>query len=313
VRRALLFVAAALAFAAPAGAQASTIVYVCGKDLCSANERGERTARLTNDGGRAGGYTRPTISRDGKRVAFKRGDPGRVFTAKLGKRGLTARRRIGPAPGGPPDATQFDAAVSPDGRHVAWVELRINVVFDTIDYRRYVARIDGSRSEQVAASGGRPFVAWASNAITLREGLTVETDEQQTDESPDSGLCTASPGSAQNGTCRGPGARQFAFDSTGRHLRHPDVFGHRLVATAYPYTGGPDNAIQRPGSIALFDTRSALLVRNLTEATTDTSPGFSPDGRRVAFERRGAVYTVPVAGGAAQRLLRRAAEPTWSR
>jgi hypothetical protein len=31
---------------------------------------------------------------------------------------------------GPSDATQFDAAISRDGRRVLWVELRINVVFD---------------------------------------------------------------------------------------------------------------------------------------------------------------------------------------
>lgn len=205
-------------------------------------------------------------------------------------------------------------ALSPDGSKVAWVELRINVVFNTIDYRRYVARFDGSGSQQVAASGGRPFVAWGSSSLTLREGLTIETDEQQAGESPDSGLCTASPGSEQNGTCRGPGARQLAFDRSGRHLRHPDVFGSRLVATAYTYDEGePDNAIQRPGSIVLFDTSTAQLVSDLTSATTDSSPVFSPDGRRVAFERRGDVFSVRASGGQARRLIRRAREPSWSR
>lgn len=40
---------------------------------------------------------------------------------------------------------------------------------------------------------------------------------------------------------------------------------------------------------------------------------FSPDGRIVAFERAGSVFTVPVAGGPARRLLWRAREPSWSR
>ncbi len=242
-----------------------------------------------------------------------------MFTARLIRRdgairGLRGLRRIPPFRDGPRDATQFDVALSADGKQVAWVELRINVVFNSIDYRRYVARFDGSAARQVAASGGRPFVAWASPSLTLREGLTIVTDDVRIGESVDAGLCTASPASEQNGTCRGPGARQLAFDPSGRHLRHPDVFGNRLVATAYVYdTGAPDNAIQRPGSIVLFDTSTANLIRDLTTATTDSSPVFSPDGRHVAFQRRQAVFTVPIAGGPAHRLIGHAREPSWSR
>lgn len=191
-----------------AAAQASNLVFVCGKDLCSANADGSGRLRLTHDGAAGGAYSSPSLSRPGKRIAYTRGERGRVFTARLIRRagrirGLRGVRRIPPFRDGARDATQFDVALSPDGSQVAWVELRINVVFSTIDYRRYAARFDGSGSRQVAASGGRPFVAWGSASRTLREGLTIETDDQQTGESPDSGLCIASPGSAQNGTCRG--------------------------------------------------------------------------------------------------------------
>ena len=317
VRRTALLATLILCSAA-APAQASNLVFVCGKDLCSASDAGSDRVRLTRDGG-AGPYTSPSVSRSGKRIAYTRGERGRVFTGRLTRRGGRIRglrdiRRITPYRDGPRDATQFDVALSADGSLVAWVELRINVVFNTIDFRRYVARFDGSGSRQVAASGGRPFVAWGTSSLTLREGLTIETDAQQTGESVDSGLCTASPGSEQNGTCRGPGARQLALDPSGRHLRHPDVFGTRLVATAYAYEAGePDNAIQRPGSIVLFDTTTARPVRDLTSANGDSSPVFSPDGRRVAFERRGSVYTVPVSGGDLRRVLRRGREPSWSR
>jgi WD40-like Beta Propeller Repeat len=305
--------------AAAASAQASNLVFVCGKDLCSAADDGSERIRLTRDGGAAGAYTSPSVSRSGNRIAYTRGERGRVFTARLVRRAgriraLRGSRRIPPFRDGAPDSTQFDVALAPDGSQVAWVELRLNVVFGTVDYRRYAARFDGSRSRQVAASGGRPFVAWASPSLTLREGLTIETDAQQTGESVDSGLCTASPESEQNGTCRGPGARQLAFDPAGRHLRHPDVLGSRLVATAYAYgEGEPDNAIQRPGSIVLFDTRTARPVRDLTSGGRDSSPVLSPDGQRVAFERGGSVFTVRAAGGAARRLLRGAREPSWSR
>ncbi|MDQ3934244.1 MAG: hypothetical protein M3340_06385 [Actinomycetota bacterium] len=165
----------------------------------------------------------------------------------------------------------------------------------------------------MASSGGRPFAAWAGDEV-LREGLTEEVDDRQEGESVDQGLCTPSPGSEQNGTCRGEGARQLAFDPSGRHLRHPDVHGSTLVATAYvPVDDSPDNSIQRPGSIALFDTRTAAPLRDLTTATTDSSPVFAPDGRRVAFERGGHVYVVATKGGAAKRVLRGAREPAWSR
>jgi Tol biopolymer transport system component len=72
-------------------------------------------------------------------------------------------------------------------------------------------------------------------------------------------------------------------------------------------------AIERPGSIVLFDTRSSRPVRDLTTAKGDSSPVFSPDGRRVASERSGSVFMVRVSGGAPQRLLRGAREPSWSR
>jgi hypothetical protein len=274
--------------------------------------------RLTRDGAKGGAYTSPSVSRKGDRIAFTRGDRGRVFTATLTRRrgrvsGLAKRRRIEPFRDGPRDATQFDVALSRDGRRVIWVELRINVVFSTIDYRRYAADFDGTDSAQVASSGGRPFAAWAGSEV-LREGLTVETDERQEGESVDQGLCTPSPASEQNGTCRGEGARQLAFDPGGRHLRHPDVSGNLLVATAYvPVDDSPDNSIQRPGSIALFDTRTGAPVRDLTAASTDSSPVLSPDAKRVAFERGGSVYVVATKGGGAKRVLKGAREPAWSR
>jgi hypothetical protein len=58
---------------------------------------------------------------------------------------------------------------------------------------------------------------------------------------------------------------------------------------------------------------SGSRTRGATSATTDSSPVFSPDGRRVAFERRGSIFTVRVAGSRPQRLLRAAREPSWSR
>lgn len=315
----VLAASAVVLLAAAAPAHAGSLVFVCGQDLCSAARDGAGAKqRLTRDGARSGAYASPSVALRGNRIAFTRGERGRVFTAALRRRGgrivgLRARRRIPAFRDGPRDATQFDVALSRDGRQVLWVELRINVVFDTIDYRRYAARFDGAGARQVASSGGRPFAAWAGDQV-LREGLTVPTDERQTGEDVDQGLCTPSAASGENGTCRGDDARQLAFDPSGRHLRHPDVAGRLLVATAYAFEEGtPDSAIQRPGAIALFDTATGAPIRDLTRGPADSSPVFAPDARRVAFERGGAVWTVPVAGGQARRVLRGAREPAWSR
>ncbi len=54
-------------------------------------------------------------------------------------------------------------------------------------------------------------------------------------------------------------------------------------------------------------------MRDLTAGPNDLYPSFAPNGRAVAFERRGAIWTVPARGGRAKRVLRRARQPAWSR
>ncbi len=73
-----------------------------------------------------------------------------------------------------------------------------------------------------------------------------------------------------------------------------------------------DNAIERPGAIALFDVRTGRLVRNLTSASKDRSPTLAPDGRSVAFERSGAIYRVAVGCGRPV-LIQRGTQRSWSR
>jgi hypothetical protein len=296
-------------------AAGSNIVFVCGKDLCAAEADGSPRVRLTSDGKARGGYTRPALSRAGRRLAFKLGDPGRVWTSRVIRRrgrivGLGKRTRIPPFRDGPRDATQFDVAIAPDGSRVAWVEIRANVVFGGFDFRRYSARTDGSGARQEASNGGRPFVAWYDNRSIIREGLAPGFDGAAVDQ----GLCIPAPRSATNGTCIA-GARQLAFDPGGRHLRHPSVApgGRLLVATAYAHADPDiDTAIERAGAIALFDARSAAPLRDLTAGPADRYPSFAPNGRAVAFERRGAVWIVGTGGDRPRRVLRAARQPTWS-
>ena len=308
---AALVVSAAAAVEAPA----SNLVFVCGKDLCAASEEGRSRLALTRDGRGRGGYSRPSLSRRGTRLAYKLGDPGRVWTAAVKRKrgrivGLGRRTRIEAFRDGPRDATQFDVAISPGGKRVAWVEIRANVVFGGFDFRRYSARLDGGDARQEASNGGRPFVAWASDNEIIREGFgpTFEAD------SVDAALCVPAPQSETNGTCI-EGSRQLAVDPGGRHLRHPSLAasGRLLAATAYAYSSPDiDDAIERPGAIALFDTSSAAPIRDLTGGPRDLFPSFAPNGRAVAFERGGAIWTVRTSGGKPKRLLRRARQPTWS-
>ena len=65
----------AVALAAPAEGR-DVVVYVCGKDLCRVAPDGKQRQRLTRDGARTGPYSRPAISRAGRRLAFRKGSPG---------------------------------------------------------------------------------------------------------------------------------------------------------------------------------------------------------------------------------------------
>jgi Tol biopolymer transport system component len=259
--------------------------------------------RLTRDGARLGGYSRPTIDRAGRRIAFKLGDPGRVFSADARAR---KRVRIGPDPGSPRDATQFDAAISPDGRRVAWVETHVNVVFGGFDYRRYVATVRGEDPHQVASNGGRPFVAWFDAAQIIREGPPSDDPPL----SPDHSLCLPDPETETNGVCGRLIARDPAHD-----LRHPSASpdGRFVVATAYDPPADDDLAIDHPGAIVLFDTATGEPLRCLTPGPNDGGPTVSPDGRSVAFERRGGIWRVPVRGGRAVRVVRTGRQPAWGR
>ena len=301
----LLCVCGAAAAASPP-ALSGRLIYVCGVDLCRSTA-GAGATRLTRDGSRAA-YSRPSVSVDGRRIAFKRGDPGRVYTALVTVRGLRQVRRIPAAPGGPRDATQYDVAIAPDGRHVAWVEHRINVVVGGVDYRRYVADFDGANPRQVASNGGRPFVTWFDNATIVREGFPPPVPPGAP---VDAGLCVPDPATKTNGVC----GRSVARDPRVRHLRHPSVSPQRdrVVATASVQPDEIDDAPDHPGAIVLFDARSGAWIRDLTKGPNDRDPEFSPDGSTVAFVRRGSLYTVPVSGGTARRVVARGVQPTWSR
>ena len=86
--------------------------------------------------------------------------------------------------------------------------------------------------------------------------------------------------------------------------------GRFVVAVASPL------AVDEPGAaftghVALFRAADGAFVRDLSFGP-DVNPTWSPDGRRVAFERAGAIHVVDVATGVTRRLVR-GTHPAWSR
>jgi Tol biopolymer transport system component len=84
--------------------------------------------------------------------------------------------------------------------------------------------------------------------------------------------------------------------------------------------GGHELAVARSGSgLNLIDVRTGM-TRRLTRGSTDDRPTWSPDGRRIAFERQVSptnwdIYLVPSAGGTPRPLMRTPAQETsaaWS-
>lgn len=298
-------IAAGLFAATASDAAASTIVYVCGDDLCRADDSGAGRKRLTSDGATgAGAYSRPSVSLDGTELAYKRGDPGRVFTATLTPTGLTDVTRIEPSPDGPADATQYDVAIAPGGERVAWVEHRIDVTFGGVSYRPYTANVDGSDHQRPSDSTSRPFVGWFGDDALVRNGIAPSFPQQDA-ERVDQGLC-ATPDS-----CRTDSARQIAFDPAGRGLRKPAVSPDRRLVVATASREDTSTAVDVPGALVLFDAATASPIRELTPGPNDSYASFSPDGATVAFTRDGAVWTVPAAGGPATRLVADGAQPAW--
>ena len=86
--------------------------------------------------------------------------------------------------------------------------------------------------------------------------------------------------------------------------------GRFVVAVASPLAVDEPNAAFT-GHIALFRAAGGAFVRDLSFGP-DANPTWSPDGRRVAFERAGAIHVVDVATGVTRRLVK-GTHPAWGR
>lgn len=243
----------------------------------------KKVTRLTR-GGRPGSgpvYSDVSVSRSGRRHAFVFGND--LFVS--GKTPHRARVRL--------ERRVLVARMSPDGRQVAFIQLLLEDP-SFVSYLFTIGATKSSAKESVART--TLATGWLGDRL-MRDDREQAGDSQK--------ICLLA--SNDDFECE----RDAAIDPS-RDLFDPEGSpnGRFVVATAVE-PGPEERRIQ--GRIALFSAADGTLVRYLTSGSIDSGASFSPDGKRVVFERGKRLHTVALAGGRTPRLVRRGISPAWSR
>jgi dipeptidyl aminopeptidase/acylaminoacyl peptidase len=289
-RWSLLF-AALLAGAAAAPAAAESLLYRCGGNICRAASDGTGRQQLTTDGP----YSWLSATRDGSRMAVSKATYAYVLD------------RYGRPVGGalPRGGAALVAQIAPDGSQVATLELLGELAPPpfmappgtppTLGLHSYLftAAPDGSGRDVVA----RDVVdtAWLRGRLLRSDGSTQPPYPR--------GLCLLA--SNTDFACERDVARDPANDLSAPAVS-PDG---RLVAVAR----SPAAQHRGVGPIVLYDVASGRPVRALTTGAGDGLPAFSPDGRRLAFNRGDDVYVIAADGapGSERRVVAGGLQPVW--
>jgi dipeptidyl aminopeptidase/acylaminoacyl peptidase len=290
-----LFVSLLAAGAAPP-ASADSLLYRCGANICRVAPDGTGRLRLTTDGRAEGpAYSWLSASRDGSRIAVSKA----TYAYVLDRSG---RPLGGPLPRG---GAALVAQIAPDGSRVATLELLGELTPPpfpappgtppTLGFHPYlfVAATDGSGRDVVA----RDVVdtAWLGGRLLRSDGSSQPPFGR--------GLCLLA--SNTGFACERDVARDPASDLSAPAVS-PDG---RLVAVAR----SPAEQNRGTGPIALYDVATGRQVRALTGGADDGLPTFSPDGRRLAFNRGGDIYAIAVDGapGSERRVVTGGVQPVW--
>jgi hypothetical protein len=280
--RILFAVCLLLLTAAPASA--STIVFQCGPAVCAVDpDTGEQPRQLAPDGRTAG------ITRDGVTASWV--DPSGALVKA-------------PVAGGAPAPIGFTGAVvnqplmSPDGTRYLW----------------WYPGPDGF--------GG-------NNGIWIRR-LTVGA--ASTEGVGFCSFCVISHGWLGNtaiGAIPGDAERPSRICTMATTAEAPDVSGTCVSLLASEARGGvgfpsgnaagtevvaalsPGERTGIKGRIVRYSLPGGAALPDVTAGTTDTTPVFSPEGDRVAFERDGQLVIKDLTGAGAERVLAAGVYPHW--
>jgi Tol biopolymer transport system component len=294
--------AAVLALVCASSAPASSIVYVCGPNLCRIDPAHPgKVTHLTHDG-KAGGpvYLSPSLSTKGTKLSFVKGN--RLY---LAQGNATHARRVDE-----PAGTAV-TRMRPDGTQVAYIRSVNTIISPGFVYPYYSPPVYGLVAflfvREGVADKGQTVARATTSTGWLRDRVLFPHPIVGSGVRPEQ-ICVLAPAGATE-LCE----RAVATDPQPRTLSNPAASpdGRRLVAVAEPFSADPNFTQTFRGAIALFDPATGQFVRDLTTGHADGTPAFSPDGKQIAFTRGGALYVVAVSAGTPKLLRRGARDPTW--
>jgi hypothetical protein len=274
-----------------AAAQASFLVYSCGENLCRVGADGSGQSQLTSDGG----YSSPSLSADGSKLAFiQHGSPYWEDLATGKRTDLGYGQAV-------------IARMRPDGQRVAFIHTEYSSPTTTT-----LALI-----ETTLAGTGTEHRVGNENVVGYL-GTNVLTSSRSATRHNCNGVAYPDISCEAYAICRlldstcpnvADDPNRDLYDAAGS----PDGKFVAVSAEPYPATGPhPDPSTAASDVIAVYDAATGALVRDLTARSHDHSPAWSPDGSRIAFDRGGTIYTMPADGSGSQRALVAGVSPTWA-